>query len=363
MLSSAKRGATQELYPNLDLLRAVAVSLVLLSHLVMSFDLYEHPISKALAIKELGMLGVLMFFIHTSLVLMMSLERLGPDNMIARFYIRRAFRIYPLAFAAIAAGLFFRIPPHFEPLYEPQPVAVIVENLALVENLFKSPEIVGPMWTLPLEMQMYLLLPFIYLTARRLIYPLGVAVLIAAGFLLWAADHKLSTTFDYWPLFPFAPWFFMGIAAYAMMKIVKPRLPSTCFVLALVFLVIGQILVNALIGGYRSSWAMWVIGIIFCLILPYCNDLQSKWVVRGSHLVAKYSYGIYLSHVPIIWFSFNYLSDQPIALTLPVFLCLIVGIPWMSYHLLEAPMIGFGARLADNIATPLTDHSRRSASS
>jgi peptidoglycan/LPS O-acetylase OafA/YrhL len=344
-----KLPASQKLFPNLDLLRSVAVSVVLLSHLVMSFDLYDHPISKALAIKELGMLGVLLFFIHTSLVLMMSLDRLGPVNLFQRFYIRRVFRIYPLAIAAIALALFFHIPPHFEPTYQPQSISVIIQNVLLVENFFKSPEIVGPMWTLPLEMQMYLTLPFIYLAARRLQSPLGVATLIGSGFLVWAVDHKLSTAFDYWPIFPFAPWFFMGIAAYTMMQIVKPRLSPAYFVAALILLMIGQIVVNALIGGYRSSWAMWAVGIIFALLLPYYKDLQSKWAVRGSHLVAKYSYGIYLSHVPIIWFAFNYLSDQPLVLKLSTFLCLIVGVPWLSYHFLEDPMISFGAKLADNI--------------
>src|SRR5262249_36713604 len=164
--------------PNLDLLRAAAVMLVLVSHLVMALGYLEHPTSKELAVRELAMIGVLMFFIHTSLVLMMSLDRLGEEAIIRRFYIRRAFRIYPLAIVTIAAALAFKIPPHFDPAYEAPSGIAILENALLVQNLFQTPDIVGPMWSLPLEVQMYLMLPFIYFFARRVQSYVGIAILI-----------------------------------------------------------------------------------------------------------------------------------------------------------------------------------------
>jgi peptidoglycan/LPS O-acetylase OafA/YrhL len=290
---------------------------------------------------------VLMFFIHTSLVLMMSLDRLGPTNLVRRFYVRRVFRIYPLAIAAIMAALFFRIPPHFEPSYEVQPISVIAQNILLIQNLFKSPEIVGPMWTLPLEMQMYLALPFIYLAARRVRSFLGVAALLLTGFIVWAIDHKLSGTFNYWPIFPFAPWFFMGIAAYATMRIVKPRFASVYFVMALTLLVLGQIFVDQAIGGYRASWGMWAVGIVFALALPYFDDLPAGWLRVGAYIVAKYSYGIYLSHVPILWFSFHYLAAHAFVTQIATFCLLMFIVPFSAYHCIESPMIRLGARLAD----------------
>lgn len=80
--------------PNLDLLRAVAVLLVLLDHLLetsargRSTDF--HPWDWAL-----GRMGVLLFFVHTSYVLMQSLERheAKGESLWFGFYIRRAFRI------------------------------------------------------------------------------------------------------------------------------------------------------------------------------------------------------------------------------------------------------------------------------
>jgi len=84
---------------NLDLLRATAVLLVLVSHLLYALSL-RHPILESSGWADLipGPLGVWMFFIHTTLVLMMSLERLSAGaSVAARFYIRRLFRIYPLS--------------------------------------------------------------------------------------------------------------------------------------------------------------------------------------------------------------------------------------------------------------------------
>src|SRR5918996_4625319 len=84
---------------NLDMLRSVAVLLVFGSHLLVAFGLPW----QGTVIGDLGHLGVMAFFVHTSLVLMMSLARLqeGPGSIVGRFYIRRAFRIYPLAIVTV----------------------------------------------------------------------------------------------------------------------------------------------------------------------------------------------------------------------------------------------------------------------
>ena len=149
-------------YTNLDALRSTAVLLVLFAHLIMVLGHLDDPVPKSLNVRGLAQSGVLMFFIHTSLVLMMSLQRLGRHKATARFYIRRAFRIYPLAMLTVAAALAFKIPPHFERVYTHPTAREIWQNLSLVENLFHSPDIIGPMWSLPLEVQMYLVLPLLF---------------------------------------------------------------------------------------------------------------------------------------------------------------------------------------------------------
>ena len=78
--------------PNLDLLRTVAVLLVFVGHLMLTAGVR--------GLGDVGRFGVLIFFVHTSLVLMLSMERLGltGGRLYFAFLIRRFFRIYPRYF-------------------------------------------------------------------------------------------------------------------------------------------------------------------------------------------------------------------------------------------------------------------------
>lgn len=71
---------------NLDLLRSMAVSFVLIDHT--SWALGHHTFGR-FDTGNLGVFGVYLFFIHTSLVLMWSLER-EPDVANSTFVARSA---------------------------------------------------------------------------------------------------------------------------------------------------------------------------------------------------------------------------------------------------------------------------------
>src|SRR5467141_1625933 len=88
---------------NLDVLRAIAVLLVLLDH-VAFFSGAPESVKGPFFV--LGHAGVVIFFVHTSLVLMRSLERTQARGLkgwlrARDFYMRRAFRIYPLAITTV----------------------------------------------------------------------------------------------------------------------------------------------------------------------------------------------------------------------------------------------------------------------
>ncbi len=117
----------------------------------------------------LGVMGVFLFFVHTALVLMWSLER-KPHTL--DFYLRRVFRIYPLAWLAIGFALITHAPTagnvvdffgHFHVTF----ADVVTHGLLLQDLRAGTPPIVNVMWTLPLEAQMYVVLPALFSLCAR----------------------------------------------------------------------------------------------------------------------------------------------------------------------------------------------------
>ena len=94
---------------NLDFLRSFAVLCVVFGHLTHFFNT---DLLGSIALGGLGALGVRIFFVHTALVLMFSLEREAAKSRIlfVPFMLRRCFRIYPLAMAVILILAGFHIP-------------------------------------------------------------------------------------------------------------------------------------------------------------------------------------------------------------------------------------------------------------
>ena len=133
---------------NLDLLRSCAVLLVAFSHFV--------PTCLRWSDHGMGRLGVMVFFVHTSLVLMMSMERsvAAKVNSVRTFYLRRAFRIYPLSILTVLAVTCMHIPADpFHAFQHPSGVELL-SNIALTQNLTSVRSLVGPLWSLPWEVHL-----------------------------------------------------------------------------------------------------------------------------------------------------------------------------------------------------------------
>jgi peptidoglycan/LPS O-acetylase OafA/YrhL len=90
---------------NLDFVRAVAVLMVVGSHLAWFFgNVHLSFFQPAL----FGKLGVIIFFCHSGIVNMLSIERHvdkhGEHHLFRAFMTRRCFRIYPLSMFVVKIG-------------------------------------------------------------------------------------------------------------------------------------------------------------------------------------------------------------------------------------------------------------------
>ncbi len=334
------------MFPNLDVLRSIAVLAVLFCHI----SHFVLPSTDADGIFEIvGRLGVILFFVHTSLVLMMSLERSHSEpHFIARFYVRRIFRIYPLSMVAVLISYTLHVPsaPWWSAVFQPVSAPNLLANLLLMQNLTRHPPILVPLWSLPLEVQMYVLLPFLFLLVIRpdwrkiLFLCWGIAALLALA--SWLLFQKLN-------LLAFIPCFLAGVLAFKRSDKTK-RLPSWLWPV----LLCGLIATTACAHFYlnqsvpASVLCEWAMALIVGWTWSSFREVESKTAKFTASQIAKYSYGIYLGHTYALYVAFRLLKQtDTMGITLSLLLTVLFAVA--AYHLIESPFIEVGKAAARSV--------------
>jgi peptidoglycan/LPS O-acetylase OafA/YrhL len=313
---------------NLDFLRATAVLAVFFRHVLLSFNVDPRW--------PMGDFGVLIFFVHTSLVLMMSLERieLSAKPLFKVFYIRRFFRIYPLSVFCVTAIAVFHLPqiPHPD-------LPTLLGNLFLVMNLFYLPPVDGVLWSLPYEIQMYIFLPILYLVGKK--YGIrGILTLWVGAVIVAMIQPHVAGRLD---IAMYGPCFLAGVASYFLgFGLIPRRLPFICWPLAIA--AGGCVFTYATIYGHERA-GMWLMCLIIGLTAPLFAELKAPLVRKSAAWIARYSYGIYLVHLYGLWVGIDLMKQQPWWLRSTVVVALSFGLPVLLYHLLESPLIRVGAFL------------------
>jgi len=326
----------------LDFLRATAVSLVLLDHITEIGPIH----SVRWVAQRLGWIGVMLFFVHTSLVLMFSLQRTRASgtSLLQHFYVRRAFRIYPLAAVVILTIVAFQLPVanigwHLEPFS----LATVTGNLLLVQNLFYIPNVLGPLWSLPLEVQMYAVLPFLFWLVGRGTR-LGRAFALVGVFIALAFIQPRIT--ERGNVLQFAPCFMGGIVAFCLTKRRAAVWPFWTWSIALSCAVTAYLVVARLWSGTEPMFLSWALGLVVGTLAPNVGETKSDAIRHVSALVAKYSYGIYLTHMPALWITFTRVFPSNYGAAILLGLGLTAFFSFSAYHLVESPCIGIGSNFA-----------------
>jgi peptidoglycan/LPS O-acetylase OafA/YrhL len=270
---------------------------------------------------------------------MWSLER-KPHPL--DFYIRRFFRIYPLSMVAVMCIVIFRIPVAadaqqvFAPYYHN--TLGVIENLLLVQNIGRGGGYaLSVLWSLPLEIDMYVLLPFLYFFVRKnfVLWPLLLLWALACG--LARPFLSLGNSFA-----TVIPCFLPGVMAYVLFARIKPRIPSWAFPLFLAVLFAAFI-------RFSTVAASWPTCLLLGLGLPFFREMRFEPMKRLSREIAKYSYGAYLSHMVALYIAFGIFSEQTTTFKLPLAIGLTLLFTIIGYHLIEKPMILAGARIAAQV--------------
>ena len=148
----------------LDGLRGIAVVLVMALHIFKRASYFtEHPVLLGITnITTVGWVGVDIFFTLSGfLITSILLKSKTGEHYFRNFYVRRALRIFPLYYAAIAFVLLFA--PKVEEEFTAQlstalPIMLLYQqNWALLFKDFHITQYLGITWSLAIEEQFYLL--------------------------------------------------------------------------------------------------------------------------------------------------------------------------------------------------------------
>lgn len=329
-------------------MRAIAVVSVVVDHL--GITLLPHTMRYGLAL--LGRFGVLLFFVHTSLVLMGSIERQGqaPRWPIA-FYVRRFFRIYPLLWVTIAVAVAFRVPdvipdPTTVQHYAQPSLAVIASNLLLIQDFWTQTMLQSPFWSLPLEVLMYVLLPLCFVAAHRSWrWMLGAMIALLAAYLVVA--HTNVPGAWHFRVFRFGPCFMAGVIAYHILRRGPRKRWSPWVLIGMLAVALGTMFFEVPFLDTLDAIALrnWIPCLIVGSVLPFVRDARPSRFAEVAKTICTYSYGIYVLHLPVMWLVFGRLHGLPVAVQLPLFVA-ILGLACSSaYWLIEKPCTDLGKRV------------------
>lgn len=308
--SADPRFAGRARQPGLDLLRALAIILVVFYHA----GLFGFPLPHEL--QRFGWIGVDLFFVLSGYLiagqLIGPLAR-GQALNLSRFFWRRSLRILP-AYLVVLAVYFF-LPALRE--YPTTPPAW--KFLAFVQNLgLHGGTAFSHAWSLCIEGQFYLLLPFLLLCLARW-KSIGIALpiaVLAGGIILRAIiAYRISMNGvvpfrGFQPLIYYATWtrldpLTLGVSLAAIERL-RPQwwsrllqtaswiwLPGLAVIVFGLFLGEGDLTIMTCVWQFLLI-AMGMAALLVCAVSPRL-PLQ-RVEIPGAAFIASIAYSIYLSH-------------------------------------------------------------------
>lgn len=294
--------------PGLDVVRGVAILMVLVEHGLTTspwiYQSYKSPAMLSLwTFERLGFLGVELFFVLSGfLITGILLDSRSTPDYFRNFYTRRALRIIPVYLLMLAV---LRLTHSITWRY----LAVCLLYFSNMSKLFGASSEYGPLWSLSVEEQFYLIWPLIVRKiSRRNLFILCISLILltpALRFaLLYGPTLLHDTSFKTWDVGDFfAAGGLLAIAARSsrlrpvMHKAVAPLLLSGGLLCILQYIrpvPTGPISNSLFHATYLEPWLLLFSGLLlFSFLHP---GISASFFSRPLIFLAKISYGLYLCH-------------------------------------------------------------------
>ncbi len=350
--------------PELDFFRSVAIILVFFYHFYVVVG--QHQISSGWVWLDkvflTGSIGVDLFFVLSGFLLPYTIAKAQQKNhfSLPAYFKKRFFRIAPAYYFALLISLIMT------PIYLANNTGLwnIGAHLLFIHNLWRDfhGAILGVGWTLGIEMQFYVLVPFLVLLFFKQTKTMLLLLCLAFG-MTWGYRYSLFHYYypewDFWNKFIFTDQligridqFILGMfSAFIFLKrpdiIYRSEWASTLiFFLFLAVYGLWIYYYSRISGGfwnheYSVLFAHSVLGVIFSVLILSSFNLVGflhQFIVQRLFIfIAQISYGVYLWHLLIMKQIQSLPTSMIYKLSIVLIFTLIMAL--ISYHYIEKPFL------------------------
>ena len=313
--------------PALDGLRGVAILAVMLFHLITACGYGSDAwlTRKIIGVAVNLWTGVDLFFVLSGFLITGILLRVrNQPSYFKNFYVRRALRIFPLYYAALI--VIFVVLPRFVAFASPdvqrvfhaqgwvwaysEDVAIFLHN----EDFFDPPGLwVGHFWSLGVEEHFYLLWPLVvYFCSRRALTFVSLFVILATplvrGLMVYLhLDMAMIFTQTFSRTDQLAMGGLLAVSAEVFDYARLARFARWAVGLSIAYVVLAMVIQGGplwwghwtALGPGFSALALGATGLMVFAVSPEGNPLSRLLEGRALRTFGKYSYGLYVLHVPL----------------------------------------------------------------
>jgi peptidoglycan/LPS O-acetylase OafA/YrhL len=289
---------------NFNLLRFFAAIQVFISHYVWHFQVNFDGISKILYKYFSSFSGVPIFFFISGFLIYKSFQKLKITNYKKKlkiFFYNRFLRIYPgLIVCFVISFLILLVSGYLENKN------ITIKNLltwiiahTTVFQFYNPPwlreygagVLNGSLWTIPVEIQFYFLIPIIYTLSKKINIFLIILIFFVILNLIFPVDRSTIINKIYHITFlPHVYIFLLGCLVASNKNIIKYILNLNLFLIIFIHLIFSQFITFLIIDQ--------MLLFIIVIKIGFMNYKNINKFFNKNDL----SYGIYLYHMPIINF-------------------------------------------------------------
>lgn len=335
---------------NFDLIRLLAAFQVVFVHAVSHFEI-TNPLINQIAFYFRFFPGVKIFFFISGFLILWSLQR--NSSSLLNFYKNRALRIFPGLWVCVFITLILMLIQNktLISLVNIKTVLIyLVSQLTIFQ--FYTPDLLrywgvgtpnGSLWTITVELQFYLVIPFFYyLFTRYKKIKILVPVLIIFTFGLnlftfYLTPVSLIAKLYTVSVFPYLFYFLLGMLLFLYWNSVKNLFESKFYIWLFSMIIFIVYVVNFNENNFNEYYMHNVSGFISTILLlglifssAFTNNSISRKLLKGNDI----SFGLYIYHMVILnLFYHNGSRDNLLDLLLMHIITFIVA--YFSWILIE----------------------------